>query len=767
MTVYSESNSLTLLTGATDPEGDPITVARINGTLVSSWPHSVTLTSGSVSVTQGGVVSYDDGGDVLGHPSSGSSAPNGSFTFTLTDGHTESPVYTCDILLNGQAVTSGPSGYGWDPDWDSGLTSGDFYVSPAGSDSNAGTSPGAPKRTVQAAWDASSDGDVILLRGGTYREALNVGAANGDSAGRTISRYGAEKPKITGGEVLTGWTQCTSADQPLLGANYASIYKVTLAKSAYAASSPLGLNLHESDTWMSIAVDRADMNAADLFFPRRRATMHVADAMGLNGSNKITSISDSSVFGQYTSAQILNASVYVYHSPNTASSTTITNFSGSTITLANHFTVQGNKPNPKADDLRYSLINILPTLAPGRWGYVDGGGSTITVYCWPTNPSNLAGAMTYSARSHGIDLVGADNLTLQGIDLTQFGGDGTHQGVGIGTITSWTSHSTNNLTVTNCRVKGTANGQESYGALTLWQSHGLRVSRCSFEDLNGSNGYSIMRSNDIRIENCYFYRSTDTGARHFDVTDARFTYNFMDRCGRDAHANQFIFYDTGPGSDHILVYGVKTRHMGGYVSWQGCSDIHVGFCDFSAEDNAGFRRSINDQNGAIYGVVSPGVTCYLWNSFAHPAPSDLGTPGGNQNGVRVGIPGVNVPWAVYGCIGHGLTYNSSVITDHSHNVWTGQSAQQDAGDGWSNGASEVITTNNSANYTDAAAGDFTPMQGSALLSTPARNMSSIISGTLQSKFPGFDFTKDINGNTINWSTQKVGPFANGMSDWTA
>ena len=104
MTVYAEKNSFSLLSGAYDPDGDPIFVYRVNGSVIASWPQTVSLTEGSVSVTQDGVVTYDDGGDTSGHPSSGSSAANGSFTYTIWDGIAESSTYTCSVQLNGSSA---------------------------------------------------------------------------------------------------------------------------------------------------------------------------------------------------------------------------------------------------------------------------------------------------------------------------------------------------------------------------------------------------------------------------------------------------------------------------------------------------------------------------------------------------------------------------------------------------------------------------------------------------------------------------------------
>ncbi len=108
MTIYVEKNSASLLTGSNDPDGDAITVRRINGTQIASWPLTVDMTVGSVNITQSGEVTFDDEGSTSGHPAGGQSQTNGSFTFTLWDGLAESSVYTAYVQLDG--VNTAPTG---------------------------------------------------------------------------------------------------------------------------------------------------------------------------------------------------------------------------------------------------------------------------------------------------------------------------------------------------------------------------------------------------------------------------------------------------------------------------------------------------------------------------------------------------------------------------------------------------------------------------------------------------------------------------------
>jgi hypothetical protein len=49
-----------------------------------------------------------------------------------------------------------------------------LYVSPSGDDGNAGTSPGAPVRTIQRAADLAQAGDLVLIQPGVYRESVSV-----------------------------------------------------------------------------------------------------------------------------------------------------------------------------------------------------------------------------------------------------------------------------------------------------------------------------------------------------------------------------------------------------------------------------------------------------------------------------------------------------------------------------------------------------------------------------------------------------------------
>ena len=105
MTQYPENSTITLLTGANDPDGDQVRVRRIDGAVITVWPHAITLPKGTITVTEFGAVTYDDGGSVTGHPADGVTATNGTFSYTLWDGVDESPVYQANVELSGISST--------------------------------------------------------------------------------------------------------------------------------------------------------------------------------------------------------------------------------------------------------------------------------------------------------------------------------------------------------------------------------------------------------------------------------------------------------------------------------------------------------------------------------------------------------------------------------------------------------------------------------------------------------------------------------------
>ncbi|MBN2440927.1 MAG: hypothetical protein JXJ04_06265, partial [Spirochaetales bacterium] len=126
-------------------------------------------------------------------------------------------VLMCTMILFGAAVTA------------SAQTS--YYVSPTGSDSNAGTLS-APFQTITRARDVvrtvngNMSGDIyVILRGGTYNVSGPITFEPRDSGSNGYKiyyeAYPGEVPVLNGGTLVTGWTQHSG-----------NIYKAALNHSA-------------------------------------------------------------------------------------------------------------------------------------------------------------------------------------------------------------------------------------------------------------------------------------------------------------------------------------------------------------------------------------------------------------------------------------------------------------------------------------------------------------------------------------------------------
>ncbi|HET8609204.1 MAG TPA: right-handed parallel beta-helix repeat-containing protein [Burkholderiales bacterium] len=86
-----------------------------------------------------------------------------------------------------------------------------YYVATDGSDSNSGTSLDSPFRTIQHAVNKAVAGDTVLVRGGTYREDVEMTTGGTADQPINIFAYAGEIPVIKGSDVVTGWTRYSSA----------------------------------------------------------------------------------------------------------------------------------------------------------------------------------------------------------------------------------------------------------------------------------------------------------------------------------------------------------------------------------------------------------------------------------------------------------------------------------------------------------------------------------------------------------------------------
>lgn len=83
----------------------------------------------------------------------------------------------------------------------------DFYVATTGGDTNAGTLA-QPFATIQHAVDLMGAGDTCFIRGGVYRQAVDLAGIAGTSNNPiTITSYNGESVTLNGTVAITNnWT---------------------------------------------------------------------------------------------------------------------------------------------------------------------------------------------------------------------------------------------------------------------------------------------------------------------------------------------------------------------------------------------------------------------------------------------------------------------------------------------------------------------------------------------------------------------------------
>lgn len=305
-------------------------------------------------------------------------------------------------------------------------TAGDVFVDGVnGNNANDGLTPATAKASIAAGYAtiASMSGERVLRimgDGHRYREKLTLNLLNPFPSvpltGLTIASYGTDLPFITGAEEISGFVPCGAGDAALLGPNFASIYKATVPTSAIEHDNFWRLLLSENGVPLRLAVLRDDDAQFDPFFTdATEAMFHESDepalAFGLNASGRFDTIAHPGRLDEFTDFQ-LNQSVAVLHAfPNVGRYLPVTSAGNAVLQLLS------SAYRPEAD-AGYALLNILPKMEQGGWGYRDDGAGTLTLYVWPHDVASLATGIEIAARKHALSISKDDRpLTLEGFGL--------------------------------------------------------------------------------------------------------------------------------------------------------------------------------------------------------------------------------------------------------------------------------------------------------------------------------------------------------------
>ena len=284
-----------------------------------------------------------------------------------------------------------------------------WFVDVAASPGGDGRSMGTAFKTLSEAAAAAVSGDIISPAGGVYRETYSPPAGTitmGDALDRFV---------ISGGEALPGLVPCVAGDAAVVGSNWPSMFKTTVAKSLFPKSDPLSGNLCENGVQMPLSCERADRS--DTFFLTKTSYWHTATEVEISGTN-ITGFKLRSVTDLYTKAQLETAQIYFVTDPNVGRQTNLV------FDETDHLIRPVGGPyiyenNTSRDN--FALFNLPAAARPGEWGFVESG-SNVTIYVRPADPASVAnGLIEYAARDIGLHVSGADDVEVLEFAVRQQG----------------------------------------------------------------------------------------------------------------------------------------------------------------------------------------------------------------------------------------------------------------------------------------------------------------------------------------------------------
>lgn len=654
---------------------------------------------------------------------------------------------------------------GFLPERDEG-TEGDWFVDNVnGHDDNAGNSVASAFATPEAAIRAASPGDTIRIRnisGKPYRVTIDPAGLSGSPAKRSvIAGYGFEKPVISGADLLTGAIQCTAADEIVVGGRYASIFKVeNLPLNRIASGDPRAAFLFENGRRLIPAMLRLPnpQYPGSEYFVEDWLT--ASETITIGGDvKKVAGHRLPDLTNQFSKEQIENCDVVYHRAPNGSSRSKVAYFDPVMKAFILEDQSARYESNVKRD--RFALVNLLPTMRRGQWGYADNGDGTCNIYFWPWDVSNVNVNVEYSARGRGVVLDGLDHFELRGliVERTASSGSSANPNYAIAAVNDKLPRK-KDIVLNNCCVRQTYRSGLDYAPVWLKNVDNPVVQNCMIEDAIGQFGVffhsghwkKIGMATGAIFDLNVVQRTDNSPVRSYGQQLSRFSRNFFLQCGNTAHANKGNTY---VGGDKNLWAHNLWAGCDGYLTWQVASGqfIYMNYIPTIFWDDG---RGVHDQNKS--NDLSPATTngtngdSYFINNMV--APYKLGVR--YNNSVNLGKDfETNVPFSVMNNIMHGATgtakANMLLPGGVGSNVMT-------------NGA-KIVGSDRIVDYWDVYENVQTGNL-SVKVSSPTRTANSsdisLMPGTdgpisFDLHWPDYDFAADLSGEPIDLRNPPVGP----------
>lgn len=268
-----------------------------------------------------------------------------------------------------------------------------FYVDGgAGDDAADGQSLGTPFATIQAAANAAQAGDTVLIRGGVYREEVDVLRSGSSSAPIVFSAYQNEEVIVSGADSVTGWTPA-----PSIGPN---VWQATVNWDAEGNRN--GNTLFVNGELKHEARQFGENDPLDI------------DDWGLLRKGSLPSSATSFVvndLGTFPNDHWNGAKIKLHRNDFAFEVKTITDFNSSTGRIT--FDSPVGITTQKQDNGYYIYDTIKALDKPGEW-FKEAGSDTLYYQAEVgQDPNSLD--IEFKRRGYGFDIDGRDHIHIQGI----------------------------------------------------------------------------------------------------------------------------------------------------------------------------------------------------------------------------------------------------------------------------------------------------------------------------------------------------------------
>lgn len=663
-------------------------------------------------------------------------------------------------LLTSTVIPPEPVGLsvGFSASYNEGV-SGDIFVSPSGNDTTGTGSIGAPYATIaKAAAELSSSKKVIRLRAGTYREGapLNGKLMGTQGAPVVLARYGDEPVTVSGFDLVTGWALCTSEDQGDVGANWGQVYKVTRPKSSFPGGDPLAANIHEDGERLRLAAGKSSKPT----FPWTDNALSdwlIADEAitdTVEGVNRLLGYKLAAITSKYTPGQIASCRVVFHASPNSAYAASVVSASDGNILLSEPYRQYETNENRN----RFILLNLLPAIRSGGWGFKDNGDDTVTLYVRPLNAANMAGKIEVSARTMGVNLTASSHVEVRGLIIEGFASAGTRTDgqYSVSASNSSTAAQRENLKILNNLIRRSWRSYDGYGCIFKQNVHNTHIKWNTIEDPVGQFGMFLFGPHHTsalgsdsgdRVLYNLVSRSDKAPVRIYGGKLGIVGGNIFLGTGQASHANKGNIYE---GGWKYLWHRNAWFGCDGYLAWQEASSIHVGM-NFVPGGYAGGATAIRDQNNATASpakVAGVNETSLIFNNATPPFKGSLSY----DNSLFLGTASEpNVFYSVHNNLLHGSALTNANLTSWSHNMTTIGPAKDPT--------DAVVSVG--AVWTNTTTGNLTIKETSPSWTSPAASILPAIE-ELEALFPDYpDLRKDLSGKAFDPSVGFIGCYAPG------